>query len=138
MLSVSPVFSCDGTRNLLWVAKAYRGPSVLYTVTATRCAPAASPGSAFSPLVTSDNDAILIETVKLAEDRSGDVVVRLYEALGGRASGHIHFAFPYDDIVETDLLEREIPAEAVSEGESEEVFVRMRPFQLVTLRARRS
>ncbi|WP_372983758.1 alpha-mannosidase [Microbacterium sp.] len=93
---------------------------------------------AFSPLVTSDSDAILIETVKLAEDRSGDVVVRLYESLGGRASGRIRFAFPHDDIVETDLLEREISGETVVEGEGEGVSVRMRPFQLVTLRARRS
>ena len=38
------------------------------------------------PLVTVVVAAVVVEAVKLAEDRSGDVVVRLYEALGGRAT----------------------------------------------------
>lgn len=39
------------------------------------------------PLVRIDHPALTIESVKLAEDRSGDVVVRLYESRGGRACG---------------------------------------------------
>ncbi|MFP3435061.1 hypothetical protein SB781_35455, partial [Paraburkholderia sp. SIMBA_061] len=38
-----------------------------------------------APLFAVSSDAIVIEAVKLAEDRSGDVIVRLYEAHGGRA-----------------------------------------------------
>ena len=53
---------------------------------------AATPG----PLVTADGDGVAIEAVKLADDRSGDVVVRLYESLGGRAETRLRAAFPVD------------------------------------------
>ena len=66
-----------------------------------------------APLVTIDSPAIVVEAVKLAEDRSGDVIVRLYEAFGGRATGTLVAGFDCRRIVETDLLEREIPASAV-------------------------
>ncbi|WP_330359060.1 glycosyl hydrolase-related protein, partial [Mycobacteroides abscessus] len=38
------------------------------------------------PLVVVSSPQVFVEAVKLAEDRSGDVVVRLYEGSGGRAS----------------------------------------------------
>ena len=48
--------------------------------------PAAAPvtGSAVEPVVRVVAGPAVVEAVKLAEDRSGDVVVRLYEAYGGR------------------------------------------------------
>ncbi len=53
--------------------------------------PAAAPGRAaarpVAPLLTVDNPAVVVEAVKLAEDGSGDVVVRLYEALGHPRDG---------------------------------------------------
>ena len=39
-----------------------------------------------SRLFAVDNDAVVVTAVKLADDGSGDVVVRVYEAHGGRAS----------------------------------------------------
>ena len=46
-------------------------------------------GNDIAPLVVVDDPAVVVEAVKLAEDGSGDVVVRLYEALGtpGRLRG---------------------------------------------------
>ncbi|MGO1385318.1 MAG: alpha-mannosidase [Arachnia sp.] len=87
-----------------------------------------------APLVSSDNDAVLIETVKLAEDRSGDVVIRLYEALGSRAWANIRFNFQHSAAIETDLLENEIAATAIAAANDTSTTVAMRPFQLVTLR----
>lgn len=46
------------------------------------------------PLVSSDNPAVTIEAVKLADDRSGDVIVRLYESHGGRAHATLRTGFP--------------------------------------------
>lgn len=37
------------------------------------------------PLIQVTGDGVVVESVKLAEDRSGDVVLRLYEAHGSRA-----------------------------------------------------
>jgi alpha-mannosidase len=91
--------------------------------------------AASAPLVVSESPAIVIESVKLAEDRSGDLVVRLYEARGARASGRISVGADVRGIIETDLLERESPEPSaivdVSGGAAE---LRLRPFQLVTLR----
>lgn len=79
------------------------------------------------PLVRVDNPAVTVESVKLAEDRSGDVVVRLYESLGGRAVFTLLPGFTVTRAEVTDLLER--PArQAVLEG------VELRPFQILTLR----
>ena len=98
---------------------------------------------AVTPLVTSSNPAVVIETVKLAEDRSGDVIVRLYESRGGQAQATLEVAFAVDSIVETDLLEREVPALAVIASEAgpadggHRVSLGVRPFQIVTLRLAR-
>ncbi|MGM7699468.1 alpha-mannosidase [Microbacterium sp. A84] len=85
-------------------------------------------------LVAVSSDAVVVEAVKLAEDRSGDVIVRLYEAHGGRASATLTTAFDFDSVIETDLLEREVDAAAVTAAALDGTEVTLRPFQLVTLR----
>ncbi|RDS65441.1 glycoside hydrolase family 38 C-terminal domain-containing protein [Streptomyces sp. M7] len=85
------------------------------------------------PVVSVDGDGITVEAVKLADDRSGDVVVRLYESRGGRAEGVLRTGFPLAGAQITDLLER--PLETV--GTDGGVPVSLRPFQVLTLRLRR-
>ncbi|NEB80921.1 alpha-mannosidase [Streptomyces sp. SID14478] len=89
---------------------------------------------AVAPLCTAGSDAVAVSAVKLADDGSGDVVVRLYEAGGGRARTSLALGFEAASVVATDLLERPLadaPAYAVEEGE---VALSLRPFELVTLR----
>lgn len=87
-------------------------------------APGAAPPSGF-----------VVETVKAADDRSGDVVVRCYEALGGRARARLRPAFPLAGAEVADLLERPLAAlEPDSEGRLD---LGLRPFQVLTLRLRR-
>ncbi|MFI6599357.1 alpha-mannosidase [Nonomuraea sp. NPDC050536] len=99
------------------------------------------PGSAeVPPLVASDNDAVVIDTVKLADDRSGDIVVRLYEAHGGRAETLLTTGFPLDSVAVTDLLERELdPRENTGalQPAGGQVSLTLRPFQILTLRMKR-
>jgi len=90
------------------------------------------------PLLTIDNPAIVVESVKLAEDGGGDLVARLYEAHGGRARGRIRAHFPVTSIAETDLLEREVPGSCVRSSEGATTTLELRPFQLLTLRFSRS
>ncbi|MEU6391123.1 glycoside hydrolase family 38 C-terminal domain-containing protein [Streptomyces sp. NPDC046939] len=88
---------------------------------------------AVAPLVAVDDPAVTIESVKLAEDRSGDVVVRLYESRGGRASATLTASFPVAGADETDLLERALrPADTSATG----LALSLRPFQILTLRLR--
>ncbi|MBV9846383.1 MAG: alpha-mannosidase [Kutzneria sp.] len=91
-------------------------------------------GNGVEPVVAVDNPAVVVEAVKAADDRSGDVVVRLYESLGGRATATLRAAFPLAGAEETDLLERPLAERPVTDGV---VRIRLRPFQVLTLRLRR-
>ncbi|MFF2960160.1 alpha-mannosidase [Streptomyces sp. NPDC057963] len=92
------------------------------------------PGSAaVAPLVAVDDDAVVVTAVKLADDGSGDVVVRLHEAHGGRASARLTAGFGLAGASVTDLLERPL-ADEPAEVAGDAVRLRLRPFQIVTLR----
>ncbi|MEU3749338.1 MULTISPECIES: alpha-mannosidase [Streptomyces] len=88
-----------------------------------------------APLVTLDNDAVVVSAVKLADDESGDVVVRLYEARGGRARTRLTPAFEHGPVRTCDLLERPVGDVEPTDGRVE---LHLRPFQLLTLRFTRA
>ncbi len=83
-------------------------------------------------LVASDSAQCIIEAVKLAEDGSGDLIVRCYESLGGRAQTRIVLAGTAGKIQRTNLLEEPIEGEPIASGST--VDLELRPFQIVTLR----
>ena len=89
------------------------------------------------PLVTVSHPGLVVEAVKLAEDGSGDVVVRLYESLGERSSGTVAANFDCSGVRTVDLLERPADAPGVSAGPGGTARLTLRPFQLVTLRFQR-
>ncbi|MEU1024612.1 glycoside hydrolase family 38 C-terminal domain-containing protein, partial [Streptomyces sp. NPDC005904] len=91
-------------------------------------------GRAVTPLVSVDNDAVVVTAVKLADDGSGDVVVRFHEASGGRAKATLVLGFPAADVTVTDLLERPLADATPPALSGDTVAVRLRPFELVTLR----
>jgi alpha-mannosidase len=85
-----------------------------------------------APLVVLENQAVVVEAVKAADDRSGDVVVRCYEALGGRATTTLRANFAVGRAWVTDLLERPLAEREVGEGNL--VALELKPFQVVTVR----
>ena len=118
-------------------------------------------GGAVQPLVSVDGGGVVVEAVKLADDGSGDVVVRLYESLGSRASATVRAGFDHTGVEAVDLLERpletpgvatvdeagdqtgdqtgdeagdEAGGQAGNEAGGGGVALRLRPFQVVTLR----
>jgi alpha-mannosidase len=96
-------------------------------------------GAAVAPILTVDNGAVVTESVKLADDQSGDVIVRLYESHGGRASTRLAADFPVTTATATDLLERPLPGTAslpVIDGSTVELS--FRPFEIRTLRLTRA
>ncbi|MFF7837399.1 alpha-mannosidase [Streptomyces ossamyceticus] len=84
-----------------------------------------------APVVSVEGEGVTVEAVKLADDASGDVVVRLYESGGGRARGVLRTGFPLAGAHLTDLLERPL-SEAATDGDG--VPVTLRPFEVQTLR----
>jgi alpha-mannosidase len=93
-------------------------------------------------VVSSSDPGVRIEAVKLADDRSGDVVVRVYEALGRRARATLSAGFDVADAWEVGLTEQPL-GEGMPRARSLDVVGRrialeLRPFQIVTLRIARA
>lgn len=85
------------------------------------------------PMVSIDHPGVQVTAVKRADDGSGDLVVRLYEALGDHT--HLTVRTPWR-IAEADacsLLEEPQHSFEVSDGI---VALALRPFEIVTLRMR--
>jgi alpha-mannosidase len=90
------------------------------------------------PLVSTDCPSIVVEAVKLADDRSGDLILRLYEAAGGRASGRLTTGVHLAGAQECDLLERRLPDKALRGWDDHGLDVALRPFQILTVRLQRA
>ncbi|MER5882934.1 glycoside hydrolase family 38 C-terminal domain-containing protein [Streptomyces sp. NPDC001941] len=89
------------------------------------------PGTGAAALLDTGHPGVTVESVKLADDRSGDVVVRLYESCGDRASTALRPGFPVARAQVTDLLERPLREAEMTEGQ---LPLALRPFQILTLR----
>ncbi|MEW1836087.1 glycoside hydrolase family 38 C-terminal domain-containing protein [Microbacterium sp. NPDC079995] len=92
---------------------------------------------AVDPLLELDDPGVVVEAVKLADDGSGDVIVRLYEALGSTRTARLVPGFATSSVVQTDLLERTIASTALQDTAGDGVRLDLSPFQLVTLRLAR-
>ncbi len=83
------------------------------------------PGSWFA----TDAPGLLVDTVKPAED--GDaVIVRLYEAHGGRGTARLRVGLPFEEAWFTNLLEDRL---ARADVDGAEVTIPYRPFEIVTV-----
>ncbi|GAB3556164.1 alpha-mannosidase [Spelaeicoccus albus] len=100
----------------------------------------------FPPVVSVSSHCVFVEAVKLAEDRSGDVIVRLYEARGSRTTDVVvTFGFDAAAVWTTDLLERPTTGDTGGDPtvdeptveKSRSVTLSMRPFGITTLRVQR-
>ncbi|MDS2173396.1 glycoside hydrolase family 38 C-terminal domain-containing protein [Nesterenkonia sp. CL21] len=91
--------------------------------------------SGVSPLVRCTGEGVVISSVKLADDRSGDLIVRVYEALGRRADGTVFVDAPVLSVRDVSLIEDDLDQGVDAEGS---VDVTLRPFEVRTLRFTRA
>jgi len=78
-----------------------------------------------------DADNIVIDTVKPADDGSGDIIVRLYESLRTTTSCTLATTLPVKSACQTDMLEGET-GELALKGQN--VALTFRPFEIKTVR----
>ena len=96
-----------------------------------------------APALEVDGPGIVVEAVKLADDGSGDVIVRLYEARGNRRCATIRPGFDWTAVEQTDLLERPVPGDVIkaatptAAAATAGFTVQLERFQLTTVRIRR-
>ncbi len=87
-------------------------------------------------IVAVDHPGVVVTALKAADDGSGDLIVRLHEAFGGRARSTMTFGVRVATAVACDLMER-----PVSESQSVDpsgLSLELRPFEVRTLRLGRS
>ncbi len=78
-----------------------------------------------------DQPNIILETVKPAEDASaGDIIVRLYEAMGTKTRATLKTSLPFETAHLADMLENELEPLAIKDGE---IVLAFRPFEIKTL-----
>ena len=82
--------------------------------------------------VTVDAPNVCVEVVKSADDGSGALILRLYEAWGGRGPVTVTAPHCIGRATRTDLLERELGPVEVNGGIG--VRLELHPFEIVTLR----
>ena len=76
---------------------------------------------------------VIVETVKPAEDGSGDVVVRLYESARCSVTCDLRTSLPVAAVVETNMLEQTVRKVKTSAGK---IHLSFKPFEIKTLRLR--
>ena len=86
-------------------------------------------------LFTVDDPTVVIETVKLAEDRSGDLIVRLYESMNGTRRATFKTALKAAQVWRCNMLEE---AEDELEMKDGAVQFDVKPFEIVTLRLKKA
>jgi len=74
---------------------------------------------------------VIIDTVKPAEDGSGDIIVRLYEAKRADCRCALHANIPFSKAILTDMLENELE---LLKSEHGPIKLHFRPFEVKTVR----
>lgn len=88
----------------------------------------------FCSMIEISEKNVILETVKLAEDGSGDIVVRLYEAMNTYTPATIRFDFDIASACRTDLLENETEQLKI---EDNAISLALRAFEIVTLKIKK-
>ena len=95
--------------------------------------------------IESANGTVVLDWIKLADDGSGDLIARAYEAAGGRTDATLHVcpalagaSVHETNVLEGDNLAADLPV-ALQDGtqDAEGATLHFGPFQLATLRITR-
>jgi alpha-mannosidase len=78
-----------------------------------------------------DAPGLVLDTVKLAEDADA-LVLRLYEAHGGRGRARIRLGVPFGTARRSNLLEDDLGAADV-DADGRDIIIDYRPWEIVTL-----
>ena len=134
-----PDASADrGRHRFIYVFRVWDGP--LETSGVTEAAEALNdplitvPGSSV-PLRLMDfsDPCVTVESVKLSEDGTGDLIVRMFESMGGTRTSVIHPFLPFSAVCICSI--DELPGEILPVKDST-FTVSFKPFEIITLRLR--
>lgn len=87
-----------------------------------------------APLVVVTDGSAVVESIKLADDRSGDVIVRLYESQGGRTTAALTIGGTVTVASLVDGLERALPATDALALTGADLTLELKPFEIASIR----
>ncbi|MFM7069129.1 MAG: alpha-mannosidase, partial [Actinomycetes bacterium] len=119
------------------VAEGYRLNQPPRLVQVPTLDPAPDGAEISGPIVSCDTPTVIVEAVKPADDGSGDIVVRCYEATGGRSSATLVVGVPVSEMQRTDARERPLADSNATPVLDGQVHLELRPFEIATLRLTR-
>jgi alpha-mannosidase len=99
-----------------------------------------SPDAAAEPVAVADHPGLVIETAKLAEDGTGDLVLRCYESRGAHTQARLALGRAAASATVVNLLEEPFEASETPPGrvllmrDGRTVEVEIRPFGILTIR----
>jgi alpha-mannosidase len=73
----------------------------------------------------------VVDTVKYAQDGSGDIVIRMYEGKGMHTECKVHFGFDAKRVSVTNMLEQDLVGVDV---DANEIALPFRAFEIITVR----
>lgn len=111
---------------VIQAAYALNCPLVVHPVTRDKSSPVT-----FS-LVSVDEDAVVVETVKRSEDRKDGIVLRLYEAYGGAVTARVKVNVPLKQASRCNVLE-ELMEDAPVTVNGDEISLDFRAFEIISL-----
>lgn len=135
--SKAPDFNADtGVQEFTYSVYCWNGPlihsNVVREAYELNCPVLSAGGNGgSSSLLRVDADNIIIDTVKPAEDCSGDIIIRLYEAYRAAVKCRLSTSLPFTSAVQTNMLE--IPEKRLEAGK-EDMCLEFRPFEVKTIR----
>ena len=93
-----------------------------------------SNSSALTGFVSIDKKNVIIDTIKGAQDGDG-IIVRVYEAEGGRVNTSLNFGFNVKEAIETNLMEVN---ETEMEVKDNTIKFHIKPFEVKTFRIKKA
>ncbi|RSX57235.1 alpha-mannosidase [Bifidobacterium samirii] len=139
-----------GAHDFRWAVVADATPERAVDAACAINAPLLHDVPAIAPPATVETTSgmVVVDWIKTADDASGDLIVRVHEAVGGHAAARLHVADALADasvretgVLETNTLADDLPRALRSEADApvaaEGAELRFGPFQLATLRLSR-
>ncbi len=83
-------------------------------------------------LVSSDKKNVVIETIKYAEDGSGDIILRLYESQNTRTKFKLDTAIRFDKAYLVNLMEEY--AQEIDSINDDKIELEIKPFEIMTIK----
>ena len=83
--------------------------------------------------VNADNDSVIIDTVKKAENSDG-IIIRLYEAYNSRENVTLSFADGFNEVYLCDMMENELEKLVL---QNNTVTLKVKNFEIITLKLKK-